>query len=304
MSTIGIYFSATDDASPPSGKPEYVQAYQTFVELLAKKGARTVIIRGPQSHVYDGCFRDTWEWKGGKWAQVPEEVPLDVVFIKDRDFPRTARVMQVNTQAFEDLCSLKDETYALFPEVFPKTVVVKEMAELSAALQQVEGDLVVAKPVDGACGRDVFIGPRAEVAAQALPFPLLVQECIDMSQGIPGHSTGAHDLRIVFVGDQVALCTLRTPPEGGLIANAAQGGSINLIPVPDIPPDALALALSIDRRLQDHPGRIYSVDMGLDKGTTWKVIELNAPPGLTPPVWGDVSRYYELLADHLIRMAG
>ncbi len=89
-----------------------------------------------------------------------------------------------------------------------------------------------------------------------------------------------------------------------LIANAAQGGSITLLAKHEIPPGALALAMSIDRGLREYSERVYCVDMGLHRGTTWKLIELNAPPGLTPPKWGSlVAEYYELLADHLLKMA-
>jgi hypothetical protein len=304
MRTIAVYFSAQDGSSPPSGNPAYVEAYELLSRIITRKGGRMIVVRGRESCLGAGRFSAGWELKGDVWQRFDEEIVADLVFVKDRDFPVDGASKRVNSLEFEDLCSNKDETYVAFPEVFPKTVLVGEEAELEAALAQIDGETIVAKPADGACGRGVYVGPRPGLDLAALPYPLLVQECIDMSQGVPGLCTALHDLRIVLVGGTLALCTLRTPKEGSLIANAAQGGSLILVPQPKIPPQALALALSIDRRLQQFPERVYSVDMALHRGTDWKVIELNAPPGLTPPKYGEgVTAYYEMLADHLLRHA-
>jgi glutathione synthase/RimK-type ligase-like ATP-grasp enzyme len=300
MFTIAVYFALADDASPPSGKAAYVHAYSRLADIVARKGGRLVAVRGKGSYEGGNRFSGGWEWDGSSWRETVGPVEADVVFMKDRDFPRDASAKRVNGLAFEDLCSEKDKTYAAFPEVFPKTALAATADLLEAALGEIQGEVIVVKPADGACGRGVFVGKRPDLDRGSLPYPVLVQECIDMSQGVPGLCTGTHDVRIVFVGGQVALCTLRTPREGSLIANAAQGGSIAIVPPEKIPPEALALALHIDSRLQVYPERVYSVDMGLHRGTEWKVIELNAPPGLTPPDAGDVEKYYDLLADHLM----
>jgi hypothetical protein len=304
MKIIAVYFAATDDASPPSGKVEYVDAYCSFAKTITQKGGRLVIVRGKESHRGGNRFENGWELEGDAWKSLGHSVDADLVFVKDRDIPVDPVMRRVNSPEFENLCSNKDETYAAFPEAFPETVCVGSDSELDVALERIAGDLIVAKPADGACGRNIFIGKSADLDRASLPYPLLLQEWIDMSQGIPGVCSGVHDLRIVIIAGKIALCTLRQPAGGSLIANAAQGGSIRLIPLKDIPEQALALALSIDRRLQQYPERVYSVDMGLHQRQAWKVIELNAPPGLTPPKWGsEVREYYDVLADHLLAMA-
>lgn len=304
MRTVAVYFAAHDDAGPPTGKPEYVEAYRLFAKAVAAKGGRMIVVRGAETALGGGKFSGAWELHGEEWVHTDDEVQADVVFVKDRDFPAHGASVRINSSEFEDLCSNKDETYAAFPDVFPVTAVAANEAEFAPALAKIRGDIVVVKPADGACGRDVYVGPRDGINPASLPYPSLVQECVDMSHGVPGLCAGVHDLRIVVIAGNVALCTLRTPKEGSMIANAAQGGTIRLLPVPDIPADALAVAMGIDRQLQRYPERVYSVDMGLHAGTTWKVIELNAPPGLTPPKWGsEVFRYYDLLADHLLAMA-
>jgi hypothetical protein len=303
MKTIAVYFSATDGSSPPKGKPDYVEAYRVFSRTIAGKGGKLLVLRGKETALGERRFSEYWELNGDEWIQRKEECAPDVVFIKDRDFPSSSGAKRVNSLEFEDLCSYKDKTYAVFPDVFPKTVLIGAEAELEAALAQIDGETIVAKPADGACGRDVFIGKREDLKRDGLPYPLLLQECIEMSQGIPGLCAGPHDLRIVMVGERIALCTLRTPKEGSLIANAAQGGTIHILPRDRIPAEALAIALEIDRRLQHYPERVYSVDMGLHLGAEWKVIELNAPPGLTPATHPEVIEYYDILADHLLKMA-
>jgi glutathione synthase/RimK-type ligase-like ATP-grasp enzyme len=184
-------------------------------------------------------------------------------------------------------------------------VVVHNHTNLAAGLQKIGGDIVVAKPVDGSCGVGVFVEKRSELASADLKYPLLLQELIDMQQGIPGLCSGPHDLRLVFVGGTFALCTLRTPAQGSLVANLSKGGSVRTLPLSEIPKEALTLAKSLDRQLQAYPERVYSIDMGLHKGTDWKVIEFNAPPGLTPPAAGEeTAHYYDVLAAHLVRLAG
>jgi len=70
-----------------------------------------------------------------------------------------------------------------------------------------------------------------------------------------------------------------------------------------VPASARNFALSIDAAFTDYPERVYSVDMGLHDGTTWKIIELNAPQGLPLPSAGDPVPQISLLADHLLRFA-
>jgi glutathione synthase/RimK-type ligase-like ATP-grasp enzyme len=133
---------------------------------------------------------------------------------------------------------------------------------------------------------------------------VIVQEFLDLSGGIPGIIQGPHDFRLIMVNGEVALCYVRTPPAGKLIANVAQGGIFKIIDPPFIPKEALEIALQLDRTLHEYEYRLYSIDMGRLRDGTWKIIELNTPPGLFA-TQGDprIRRYQELTADLLISAA-
>jgi len=102
-----------------------------------------------------------------------------------------------------------------------------------------------------------------------------LQEFIDTSKGIPGIVRGYHDLRIIIVDGEIVLCHVRTPKEGSLLANVAQGGSIREVPLEIIPSNILRRVADtqahIDQRF-DFP--LYSIDFGIQNAIPF-VFELN-----------------------------
>jgi hypothetical protein len=301
--SIAIYFTAPNYNDSPFGERGYEDSYKEFARVLTERGATVFIVRSKQTYLGQSRFSKGWVYQAGEFTEVLEPFTVDVVYNKGEDYLPDDGLLLVTGPAFDQLMQ-KDKTLEFCAELLPQTFVAKNRQELEEALSKIVTDRAVAKPPDGSCGRGIVIGSKEEVLAKAEAYPLIVQAFIDTSQGIPGITSTYHDLRIVFIGGQIALSYVRTPGEGSLLANVAQGGTIKLLEPHEVPDDALTLALAVDAKLQRFPERVYSVDMGRDRDGSWKLIELNNQPGLTAPEWGrEVYRYYEMLAEHLMGLA-
>jgi glutathione synthase/RimK-type ligase-like ATP-grasp enzyme len=302
MKHVGIFFSAPGFDDEPFSNPDYRKSYHDLAAVIRSKGGECVIVRDAKTFTGAGTFSHGWIYRDGAFVSTGGPVKTDVVYNKGEAFQADEKTAMVNHRELDDLCRNKQKTVAAFTEYFPASALVQSAADLSAALSGLAGDTLVAKPTDGWGGHGVTVAARGELFQKIETYPVLVQEFIDTSKGIPGIVDGAHDLRILMVGGRVALSYVRTPPEGSKVANLAQGGTILLVPDAKIPPAALAIAKAIDDRLSPIGRRVYSVDMGLHDGCEWKLFELNPQPGLTSLKWGEaVKRYYEYLAEELLR---
>ncbi len=122
----------------------------------------------------------------------------------------------VNPLALNTLVRRKDQMWALAPELQPATVVVSDTTELSDVLDDAPWQRLVVKPATGAAGSGVIAGTKSAIREQlaATPYaagkPLLVQEYIDTSRGIPELDIdGMHNIRLVMVGGKVVLNCVR-----------------------------------------------------------------------------------------------
>jgi glutathione synthase/RimK-type ligase-like ATP-grasp enzyme len=231
-------------------------------------------------------------------------IDAGVVFNKGTDFSGDTGTNVVNDPKLHALCE-KDRTYELFPQFCPRSFIVSSEADYAAALKAIRSDPVVIKPTNGEGGAGIFIGPGAEARALRQSYPLVVQEFVDTSKGIPGLVSGRHDLRLAFVGGKFAYAMIRMPPPGGMLSNLALGGSYIIIKPEQVPREAMDMALAIDRELERFPSRIYSSDMGLNADGRSMLFELNSPPGLRPARGNPIiERYHRMLAETLLNAAG
>jgi hypothetical protein len=304
MPIIAIYATASNFAEPLFDSAGYAAAYRTLGDRVRERGAEFMIVRGRESHRGKGIFARGWRHDDDGFKEVTEAFAVDVLFDKGDDWLIDKAIVTVNSKAFWELCNFKYRTYRLFPHLFPTTKLVRTPGGLLRALPKLHSTIVAAKPPAGACGHGVVIAPRDEIAARVTEYPVLIQAFIDTSRGIPGLTESTHDLRVSVVGGIVAFACVRTPAAGSLVANFAQGGSIRLLDVQELPIEVLAVVEEVDRGLSRFSERVYSIDMGLHMGQEWKLIELNAPPGMPWPQWGDeVSHFYDVLAAHLVAMS-
>lgn len=302
MKTVAVYFTDPDFDGYPFTKDEYREAYRDLARMVGTKGGSFVIVRGLSTYTGNMTFFHYWKFENDDFQFHDEPITVDIIYDKGEDFPPDPDATFLNDPAFDALCSDKEQTALMFPNYVPKTIIVHSAEEMPEALDQLDTDTVVAKPIDGAEGRGIFIESKKEITQHVSEFPYLLQEYIDTTGGIPGLVEGLHDFRMISIDGDIVVSYIRTPKEGLLISNVSLGGTeIEVLPE-DIPKEAYELYKVVDAVLSMYPRRVYTVDVALDKSGAWKLIELNGKPGLSPLSMGEsYEKFYEKLANLLLQ---
>lgn len=293
MLSFGVFFSSPEPYDAPLSKDEYWRAYSELAQEAENAGHQLFFVRSQDTYLGNGWFSQSWLIREGK--MVPQgKVHLDALYNKGR-FQDDGTIPIFNNAELAQVCSDKWTMYQLFSEYCPKTMLVTEQQDLPMALAECSTDLMVFKPQTGAEGAGVVIdSPETLLQMQStLTFPAIVQEFLDTSGGVPGIMTGTHDLRLALFDGEILYSYLRTPPEGGLLANVAQGGRFLMIDPDNFPDDALRVAKKIDQKFAQFVHRFYSIDFGYTP-LGLKIIEMNSELGLLPnsdaPVFLELKR--------------
>jgi len=306
MKTIAIYCASLEyTGSTFEGSEKYWGAYAELLLQLKERGVRAYFVTGRDSYLGGGIFTQgyTLTKMGRPEDLVPERyVKADMVYNRD-DF-QADDVLVINPEEVLKLGGDKTEMYRVFGDLQPFSEVVNSKRELERAFRKISTEKVVVKDPTGYGGTGVLIGTREEVRSKLaeMPFsyPLLAQELMDTSVGIPGLADGVHDMRIVVGGGRIWSCYIRQPKAGELRANVALGGSFKYIPRHSIPRQVIFLAHKIDAHFGFQP-RHYAIDFART-AEGWKLIELNANPGLVPSSYAEETAYEMThLANYLVR---
>jgi glutathione synthase/RimK-type ligase-like ATP-grasp enzyme len=305
MSSIGVFFDDPGFDAYPFDDPEYRQSYGDLAKAIRSRGGEFVILRGSDTYMGGNLFSGGWRFTGDAYVRTDDFVTVDLIYNKGATLKPDDDARIVNKAAFDAVCAHKMRTYALFPELFPRTVLAGGEAEALEAIASMKTDILVLKPAEGWGGKKVWIGPKKDAHEYLEPYPVMIQEYIDTSGGIPGITDGKHDFRLIMMNDRVLLTYARLPAEGGYISNVSKGGSVRHVPIERRPAAAVALAQNVDRALASYGDRLYSIDCGLDKSGEWKIIELNDHPGLSPrgDCGEEADAYYGSLADFFLACA-
>lgn len=301
---IGVFFDAPGYDDYPFNHADYAQAYHEVAKGIEDRGARFCIVRGISSFRGGNRFEGYWEFDGATFARKEDPIDLDLVYDKGY-FVGDASSKLLNDAEMNLICTDKRETIRLFPALSPKTTEAKDRATLERIMRQWPWPMAVAKPVDGAEAKGVVIGSPAEVLAAEHEFPVIVQQYIDTSGGIPGIIDGVGDLRTILVDGEIALTYARSAKPGTLISNVSKGGKeIEVLPE-NRPKEAMDIAFAVDRTFRPMSAhRVFCVDCARDADGKWYVIELNSKPGLSTRDYGvSYPRYQDLLMDALVSAA-
>jgi len=280
----------------------YKEAYVEIGLKLIKKGAYPAILVGQSTYLGDGKFSKHWyPVKNGDEFTFEERGPVTVDMIWNKDhFIDDGKILTVNTSELNDMCWSKNKTYEVLGEFHPKTLRVDDKVALANVLSQVPGETVVLKELEGSSGDGVFIGDKTEALNSGLKFPVIAQEFIETSAGVPGITNKRHDVRVVLANGEPIAATLRTPPEGGFKSNLGYGGENRLLNTIDLPDDLLQICQKIDKHLKNYGKfRLYSVDFGLTPNG-WRMFEANGMPGVIATSRGEQAiEYQNKLTDFL-----
>lgn len=302
---VGIYFSRSGAHNYPLTVPMYRRAYFELSQELEVRGTNMVIVRSPEAYIGHGHFKQHWVFTSDGDLEERRAITVDTVYDKGPGNSLVFNDVPVMNSAFiNDVCVDKYQTAELFKDFSPASRLVKTLDEYQRALADWPADQkVVIKPNDGFGGEGVRIeevadARRARITEEQLP--LILQTYIDTSAGIPGIADGQHDLRILMLNGEVIGGQVRRPAAGSLVANLAQGGSVQLLSHGQIPVAAAEVAKQIDRQFADHQPRFYAVDLAHSSGRYF-LIELNSRPGLSEKARGAEAEYImKRLADTLV----
>jgi glutathione synthase/RimK-type ligase-like ATP-grasp enzyme len=304
IKTIVVYCKSLELGGDPFENGYYWEAYQDLVVALQARGVDAYFAAG-DSYVGSGMFREayTLEEKSKDTSNLVrrENVKADMVF--DRGYFEGRDVPMVNPLSMHVVGNSKVEIYKHFAKFQPFSVICNNREELQQALQQLKGEKVVVKEAEGTGGSQVYIGTRDEVNAKVQDgrFPVLAQEFMDTSIGVPGLVEGRHDFRMIMCGGELVGCYLRTPKEGEYRANVSKGGTMTYLSVNDIPAEAAEVAHEIDGQFSDGP-RYYSVDMA-HTPEGWRLIEVDSLLALHPMNLDKNLEYLmNKLADYLVKV--
>lgn len=304
MKKVAVYFSAKGAMDYPFTSEGYLRTYFKLSEKIQEKGGEFYIVRGEDTYLGNGKFSQSWQFINGELVE-SGEVKVDMIYDKGTD-PKHFLVLEedfpvLNPKYINDVCTDKYKTYEIFGELCPKTFQVKNEEELQRALINIPSEKKVIKPIDSEEGKGVFIGSEQYILHECPhDFPLLAQEFLDSSSGIPGLVEGLHDFRIVMVNGEIVFSFLRTPPEGQYKANVAQGGGLKFIYSDHIPEIFVNIAKKVDEHFANYPKRFLGVDFALTQSGP-KIIELNSRVGLpykNPPE--ELEKFLDKLAELLL----
>lgn len=299
MKTIAVFFDAPGYDDYPFNDDYYKVAYHELATLMRAKGGMLVIVRDQKTYLGSNRFSGSWNFDGTTFIRSDEPIIVDLIYDKGHFMP-DADAQMSNDRDMDDICVNKFRTFETFPDLSPLSITVRSKEELHDALPRF-GDMVVAKPLDLEGGKGVIIDKPSAIETSVKDFPYLLQEFIDTSGGIPGLVEGMHDFRMVGVNGTIVTAYIRTPPPGKMTANVSLGGKQIEVDIAKIPDDARALFEKVDTVFSRYPRRAYSVDCARLKDGTWKIIELNSKPAISP-LWQGPNHvlYHEALATALL----
>ena len=269
---------------------EYRSHYEFFYELAEKQGIRFV-----RAHINwyksNGIFEKAWSYdvKSKKWIKL-DNVKADFVFdkapalkkFKDLKYKINKEIGMMNNPEMDYKVNNKKSILKIFPNILPKTFIIKSNVDLKEKLQKINTEKAVLKPAVGSGGDKILIQDKSELINNNIKFDedYILQEFIDTSKGIKGLVDCVHDLRVVLFNEKIAYSYIRIPKKGCLLCNIHQGGTMIGIRNDQIPEQVKKLLKIINKKLEKYVPRNYAADFFFDENQKAYLIEINTKPGL------------------------
>lgn len=298
MKKVAVFFKESWINDYPFTKEEYLESYKELDTEIKNLWAEFFIVRDNSTYLGNWNFSNSWKFKN--WEIIENwEITIDVIYDK-WEFNTDDTIPVLNNKFVNEVCTDKHKTYEMFTEFCPKTLLVNNEEEFDAALSTIDGDMKVIKPLDGEEWNGVYIWNSEYLKWCEYIYPLLVQEFLDTSDGIPGIYKWIHDLRLVYINWEIIFSFYRTPPVGTLLANISQWGGVGLIEPKDLPKTVLDISNVVKEKFDwDY---CFGIDIGFVK---WKpkIIELNSRVWLQASSRGEVFvKFKKRIAKLLVTM--
>ncbi|MCA9375817.1 MAG: hypothetical protein KC925_02015 [Candidatus Doudnabacteria bacterium] len=310
---LGILIAGTGNKAegPTFGGEKYRAPYQSLVDEAASRGMKTYRVFAESYDAERGGFTSFYDLSDPAWPRTTDGFIQPSVLwdrapfsfeLHRRKLELVRTIPMVNDPLFSLTAASKLAPNELFSDYAIPTRVIWRQEQLEEAAEALSGDRLVAKPMIGTGGKGVHILPREQIKelTDIPPSGLVLQELVDTTVGIPGIADGPHDLRLVFVGEEVCYASVRIPPEGSLISNVARGATKHVIQ-PDLLPSELNEVIELIReRFAVFTHKIYSVDFLFGPDGP-RVVEMNYTPGFffEDEDRATQDRFFALTMDHL-----
>jgi len=288
----------------PFSSDYYWQAYQDLLLALKSLGADAYFVTDNNSYRGYGIFEVAYtiEHKTTLDSLIAvRNVQVDLVF--DRGGFVGRDVTTINPARLLKMGNNKIEMFRHFGTFQPRSAVCLTHDAVIAAFRRIPGEKIVVKEPEGQGGKEVYIGTKADILRQ-IPdtLPVLVQEFMDTSAGVPGFVDGVHDVRLSVCGGKIIGYYVRSAQAGSYHSNVSRGGKMVFYEPSHVPHELRRMVRKIDDHFRGMP-RYYAIDfMYTPKG--WKLLELNPYLALLPETDGPEARNTSAaLADYLVAQA-
>ncbi len=307
---VVMWLKMADNQELPQFDGAKSEAYHEFFKRADKK-FEFYFAFNLDSHLGQGIFRNPAEYKDGRIKfSDKDKVRADVIYhynfvAKDPGFDPSPALI-INSVSFKSFGGDKIEQYKLLESFFPNTKFLPDIQSVKKYVASKNNDdMVVLKPVKGSSGEGVVISPKESVNYSEINKELLEssgymgQEFIDTSSGIPGITTGIHDLRIITMINDIVLCHVRTPEDSSKIANTHRGASMKEFFFKDFPAEIQDFYGDIHDKIKTVYGKIlYSMDLGLGADGKPLLFEINSHTAFPRKDF----KVFDLFIDTLVRV--
>lgn len=297
------------EKKPFFGFGEKEAVYFDFFKQGTSSGADMYIASKEKNYQGGLKFKDPLFFDGKKFKKISGIITADAIYDRSGGlkFPSKKISRKVlNNIAFKSLCYSKNKMYETLGEFMPKSFKIKNQKDFEKKIELFSpNEMVVIKPSEGLGGKGIIIDTVSNIIKLKLVIKkeTVLQRFVDTSFGIKNITRGRHDLRIVIVFGKIIFASLRTPKEGSLLANVAQGGKIKEISLEKIPTEVKSVVLKIQKNLDkkfDYP--IYSIDLGIENTQPF-VFELNDQIGFPSKKMKSYKLFNKALIKSLVKIA-
>ena len=268
---------------------------KSFEDWHKKSIARDVEMYRASVKWYDteaGVFKKAWAFREGKWNKIEKDIRPDLIYDKvggshnyelhNLKMKMVGKCKVFNTPLFQTFLNNKISQYVMFGEFMPKTFLALNEKEFIENIKKINSNKVVIKQIYGSGGFGVSIEEKGKINELGREYPLLIQEFIQSTEGIPGFSPAGvvADLRMVYFNHKFSYALSRIAKGKSLFTNFHQGATAVMVPENKIPNDAKVIVQKIVEKLHIFPEALYSIDLMFSNDGRAYVIEMNTTPGL------------------------
>lgn len=271
------------------------------------KSANVALVFGRENYLGGLRFKNYYLYQDGLFTRRNKEIVADAVLDRSRSvkFPRKSGATNakvLNQLDFKKLVGDKWLFYKEFSKYSPKTHLCSSGFFLNRVLGKFnDTEKIVVKPRNGLKGKDVVIGTKAEIQdSKAIKYPVIIQRFAETEDTfIKGQRS---DVRVVVIDGEPVYSVVRVPQKGSYLANVAQGGSIDQVPLDDLPVELLKTAKDLAKKIKKkYQNPFYAIDFGITK-KGFVIFEMNNFIGF-PLITRNHQKFVESLARVLIEKA-